>query len=69
MIQYRRQWELICGNLAEENYDQLSKRISLQSGDLIKESGKTLLTPGTLGEERNSLHRLDLSFYPQTSLF
>lgn len=44
---------LICGNLAEENYDQLSKRISLQSDDLIKESGKALLTPGTLGEERN----------------
>lgn len=40
MMQYGRELGGICGNLVEENGDWLSKRISLQSDDLIKESGK-----------------------------
>jgi len=46
MMQYRRELGEICGKLAEENDDQLSKRIYLQSDDLIKESGKKSWPPG-----------------------
>lgn len=54
MIQCRRELGVIGGNLAEESNDQLSKRMSLQSSDLITESNKTPLAPGALGEEKQS---------------
>lgn len=54
MIQCRRELGVIGGNLAEENNDRLSKGMSLLSSVLITESDETPLTPGALGEKKQS---------------
>lgn len=54
MLQCRRELGVIGGNLAEENNDRLSKGMSLLSSVLITESDETLLTPGALGEKKQS---------------
>lgn len=54
MLQCRGELGVVGGNLAEGNNDRLSKGMSLLSSVLITEGDETPLTPGALGEKKQS---------------